>query len=226
MNNRLECSAKIFLLTGESRYRHYRRVFKKLADAYAAHLNTQLIGKRLSTISDKDIFDLIVAEIDDFFSHGKRWHDGEHRHENLLLKIYPEIALTMIKDDEKFCPFAEDYVVVSEETEFSSRVDDVLIDIASKYDHPWCVWEVKTVNNHGDFELKCLGDYRILEWTRLVNEGSIPFKDSVTADKQFLDPETMEINEACAKDLLTYRKKGNELLGNMLAKGWGMVRPC
>ena len=225
MRSCLDIPVKIFILPVETRHMHYRRVFCTLAKAYEKHPKTKSISERLAKISDKNISDLIIAEIQDKFNCNKHWYEGSIKQEDVLLSIYPEIALSMFKDDENVCPFAEDFVALSEESEFSSGLNEILNDIIENFDQPWNVWETRLINKRNDIELSCLGDFRILEWTRMVKEREIPFKnvsEHMDPKKEFLDPDILEINEACARDILSFKRRATKAFESVFLNGWGV----
>ncbi len=212
----------IFLIDVAARIEHYSRTFKKLETAYKNNKKTEFVSEQLSKISLHDISELVAAEVEDIFNATKRWFHGQSRNEDVLVRIYPALSLTAVgRDNELVKPLAEDFVRVTEETSTTLSFNECLFDALRTDDSPWNMWEAKPIDTRGGVELRCLGDYRIHEWTRLVNEGAIPFKDPISGKYDFLDPDAMTINEACAEDLRNFRRKLRKPLEKITKLGWG-----
>ncbi len=217
-----ELKYSVFLIDAVARFEHYVRTFKKLETAYKNNKKTEFVSEQLAKISEQDINELVAAEVEDVFNVNKRWFHGKSRSEDVLVRIYPTLSLTVKVKDELIKPFAEDFVSVSEETNTVLRLNEYLLDKLRNDDSAWNVWEARPMKTKGSVELKCLGDYRIHEWTRLVNNDVIPFKDSISSKYDFLDPDTMAINEACADDLRRFRRKLRKPFENISTLGWGI----
>ncbi len=188
---------KVYIVNILPRQVHYRTGFYELSRFFNKFHETELLSKRLGSVSDNDINRLILAELEYAFNGDKKWNMNRRVHEKVLEEIYPEINLSEIKNGEKVYPYTEVFNEVMERTDSDLKLSESIIDQIKTIDTPWTVWEIKSLNKDDTVAVTNIGDYRILEWIRLVNDGVIEFGNK--SNNQYLDSEISEVRKVCER---------------------------